>query len=64
MAKPSSKLINNVARTIGADPDVRDKLRVAFLPDYDVSLAQKIMPAADLSQQISTPGWRLRARAT
>ncbi|HEY2676756.1 MAG TPA: glycogen/starch/alpha-glucan phosphorylase [Steroidobacteraceae bacterium] len=56
MAKAIIKLINNVARTIDSDVNVQDRLRVAFLPDYDVSLAQVIMPAADLSQQISTAG--------
>jgi starch phosphorylase len=56
MAKSVVRLINNVARTINGDAAARGKLAVVFLPDYDVSLAQKIMPAADLSQQISTAG--------
>jgi starch phosphorylase len=56
IAKAVIKLVNNVARTVNADPVVAGRLKVAFLPDYDVSLAQQVMPAADLSQQISTAG--------
>ena len=56
MAKGIIKLINNVAQVVNADKSINGKLRVIFMPDYDVSLAQKIMPAADLSQQISTAG--------
>ena len=56
MAKLIIRFINGIAETVNSDPDMDGRLRVVFLPDYNVKLGERVYPASDLSEQISTAG--------
>jgi starch phosphorylase len=57
LAKVIIKFVNDLARTIDGDPAMRGRIKVLFLPDYSVSLAERLIPASDVSNQISTAGY-------
>ena len=57
LAKLIIKLINNIARLIDGEPKIRDLIKVIFVPNYNVSIAERLIPASDVSEQISTAGY-------
>ncbi len=63
-AKLIIKLANDVAKVVNSDPVTRKLLQIVFIPNYNVSLAEAIIPAADVSSRSRRRGWRRRAPAT